>query len=126
MLITVNDYRRLIGLINFQSLRSKVPGIQEQLYDALMKAKMLPPENISSSVVTMDSRVLVRDIASGTVTEVTVAYPDHSADRKNAVSVFSEFGIALLGQQAGDAVSWKSRDGNRQFEIIKLHISLRH
>ena len=120
MQVTVNDYRRLIGLMEFASLKAKKPQIAEQLYDALMSAKMLPPENISSSVITMDSRVLIRDLSSGREAELTIVYPKDADNREGKISVFSEIGIALLGQQRGDTVSWKVPAGIGQFEILKI------
>jgi regulator of nucleoside diphosphate kinase len=120
MLVTVNDYQRLIGLMEFASLRATMPQIVERLYNALMSAKMLPPENISNSVVTMDSKVLVRDLSSGKEAELTIAYPKDADSRQNKISVFSEIGIALLGQQRGDIVSWKVPAGLGQFEILKV------
>lgn len=120
MLVTVNDYRRLLDQMEFASIKVSNALIVEQLYDALMNAKMLPPENIASNVVTMNSRVLLRELCSGREAELTITYPKDADNRKRKVSVFSEIGIALLGQQAGDTVSWKVPEGNGQFEILSV------
>lgn len=120
MLVTVNDYRRLLDQMEFASIKVSNALIVEQLYDALMNAKMLPPENIASNVVTMNSRVLLRELSSGREAELTITYPKDADNRKRKVSVFSEIGIALLGQQAGDTVSWRVPDGNGQFEILSV------
>jgi regulator of nucleoside diphosphate kinase len=120
MLVTVNDYRRLLDQMEFASIKVSNALIVEQLYDALMNAKMLPPENIAGNVVTMNSRVLLRELSSGREAELTITYPKDADNRKRKVSVFSEIGIALLGQQAGDTVSWKVPDGNGQFEILSV------
>jgi regulator of nucleoside diphosphate kinase len=120
MLVTVNDYRKLMGLMEFASLKAKMPHIAERLNSALMSAKMLPPENISSSVITMDSRVLVRDLSSGREAELTIVYPKDADNRQGKISVFSEIGIALLGHHGGDIVSWKVPAGKGQFEILKI------
>ena len=120
MLITVNDYRRLVGLMEFASLKAKMPQIAEQLRNGLMKAKMLPPENISGSVITMDSKVLIRDLSSGREAELTIVYPKDADNLQGKISVFSEIGIALLGRLAGDTVSWKVPSGIGQFEILKI------
>jgi regulator of nucleoside diphosphate kinase len=120
MLITVNDYQRLVGLMEVASLKTKMPQIAEQLRNGLMKAKMLPPENISGSVITMNSRVLIKDLSSGRQAELTIVYPKDADNLQGKISVFSEIGIALLGQQAGDTVSWKVPSGNGQFEILKI------
>ena len=120
MLVTVNDYRRLIGLMEFASLKSKMPKIVEQLHDALMAARMLPPENISSRVITMNSKVLVKDLSSGREAELTITYPKDADNSERKVSVFTEIGIALLGQQAGNTVSWNVPTGRGQFEILRV------
>ena len=120
MLVTVNDYRRLIGLMEFASLKAKMPQIEERLNDALMSAKMLPPENISSSVITMDSRVLLRDLSSGREAELTITYPKDADNRQGKISVFSEIGIALLGQQAEIQFHGRCLVAVGQFEILKI------
>ncbi len=120
MLVTVNDYVRLIDQMEFTSLKMKMPRIVQQLYDALMSAKMLPPQNISKNVITMNSKVLLRDISSGREAELTITYPKDADNRERKVSVFSKIGIALLGQQTGNTVSWKVPDGIGQFEILRV------
>ena len=120
MLVTVNDYHRLMDQMEFPSIKAKMPQIVEQLHDALMSAKMLPPQNISSSVITMNSKVLLKDLSTGREAEVTITYPKDADHRETKVSVFSKIGIALLGKQAGDTVSWKVPDGNGQFEILRV------
>ena len=120
MLVTVNDYVRLIDQMEFTSLKMKMPRIVQQLYDALMSAKMLPPQNISKNVITMNSKVLLRDISSGREAELTITYPKDADNRERKVSVFSKIGIALLGQQTGNTVSWKVPDGVGKFEISRV------
>jgi regulator of nucleoside diphosphate kinase len=83
-------------------------------------AKLMAPEQIRSTVVTMNSIVLLRDRISGRVNEVTVTYPRDVNPRENKVSVFSPIGIALLGKDAGRVVAWNTPVGLRQFEILKV------
>jgi regulator of nucleoside diphosphate kinase len=120
MQVTVNDYTKLLDQMEFGSIKMKMPRIVEQLYDALMSAKMLPPQNIPSNVITMNSKVLLKDLSSGGEMELSISYPKDADDQERKVSVFSDIGIALLGQQAGDTVSWKVPDGNGQFEILRV------
>lgn len=120
MIVTVNDYRRLIDQMEFPSIKAKTPKIVERLYDALMSAKMLPPQNISSGVITMNSKVRLKDLSSGWEAEVTITYPKDADNRERKVSVFSEIGIALLGQQVGDTVSWRVPNGVGEFKILRV------
>jgi regulator of nucleoside diphosphate kinase len=115
MLVTIN--RRLIGLMEFASLKAKMPQIAERLHNALISAKILPRENISSSVFTMDSRALVRELSSGNEAKVTIADPKDADNRQGKISVFSEIGIAFPGQERRDTVSWRGLParGNLKF-----------
>ncbi len=120
MVITINDYQRLIGMMEFTPLKMKMPKIVSRLYEEIMTAKILPQEDISRHVITMNSRVLLKDISNDREAELTITYPDDANSRERKVSVFSLIGIALLGKQSGDVVSWKTPIGIGRFEILKV------
>jgi regulator of nucleoside diphosphate kinase len=120
MIITINDYQRLTGLVEFASLKTKMPEIVSRLYEGLANARMIPQKSISVNVITMNSRVLLKDISGGRTAELTITYPQDADSRERKVSVFSKIGIALLGKQVGDIVSWKTPAGSGQFEILKV------
>ena len=120
MVITINDYQRLLGLIEFASLTGKMPEIISNLYKGLVNAKMLPQTNISSDVVTMNSRILLKDILNEREAEVTITYPQDADNRERKISVFSSIGVALLGRKAGDLVSWTTPKGMGEFEILEV------
>ena len=120
MVITINDYQRLLGLIEFASLTGKMPAIISNLYKGLVSAKMLPQTNISSDVVTMNSRILLKDILNEREADVTITYPQDADNRERKISVFSSIGVALLGRKVGDIVSWTTPKGMREFEILEV------
>ena len=120
MVITINDYQRLLGLIEFASLNAKMPEVVSHLYKGLVTAKMLPQANISSDVVTMNSRILLKDILNEREAEVAITYPQDADSRERKISVFSSIGVALLGRQVGDVVSWNTPNGMGQFEILEV------
>lgn len=120
MLITINDYQRLNGMIEFSSLKLKMPEIVNRLHDEFKAARMLPQEKISNTVITMNSRVLLRELSTGREAEVTITYPQDVDSREGKVSIFSPIGVALLGRQVGDVVSWKVPNGTGRFEVAKI------
>ena len=120
MIITINDYQRLLGLIEFASLTGKMPGIISKLYQGLVNAKMLPQTNISSDVVTMNSRILLKDILNEREAEVTITYPQDADNRERKISIFSSIGVALLGRKVGDVVSWTTPKGMGEFQILEV------
>jgi regulator of nucleoside diphosphate kinase len=120
ILITINDYQRLTGLIGFASLKDKMPEFVNRLNNKFNSAKMLAQDRISAKVITMNSRVLLREISKGRQAQVTVTYPQDADPREGKISIFSPIGLALLGRQVGDSVSWKVPSGIGHFEIIKI------
>ena len=120
ILITVNDYQRLTGLIGFAGLRVKTPGAVNRLIEKFKSAEMLAQDRISETVITMNSRVLVKEIGQDRQAEITVTYPYDEDAREGRISVLSSIGLALLGRQVGDKVSWRTPTGIGHFEIIKI------
>lgn len=120
MVITANDYHRLIGLNEFSLPREKMPDAMARLHDAITNAEKLPQDAISRNIITMNSRILLQDVAGERQAELTITYPQNADSRERKVSVFSSIGIALLGKQVGDVVSWKTPTGDGQFEIVKI------
>jgi len=119
IVITVNDYLRLTGLMN-GSLKARMPEMIAGLYKELARSKMLPQESISGNIITMNSRVLLKEVSMGREVELTITYPQDANNRERRISVFSSIGIALIGRKVGDVVSWKVPSGNGQFEILRV------
>lgn len=109
-----------MGLIDLASLKTKMPKIVNQLCYTMASARKLPPERISKTVVTMNSRVLLEELSSKKQIEITITYPQDSNNAERKVSVFSPIGVALFGRQAGDVVSWKVPGGIGRFKIIEI------
>jgi regulator of nucleoside diphosphate kinase len=118
--ITVNDYQRLAGLIGFASLKDKMPEIVNRLTNKLKTAEKLAQDSISKSIITMNSRVVLKELSKGRQASVTITYPQDADGREEKISVFSNVGLALLGRQVGDKVSWKTPSGIGQFEIMEI------
>lgn len=118
--VTINDYNRLMGLMEFASLRAQMPAIANQLYDSLLQAKTLSQDTIDERIITMNSRVRLKDLNNQRETEITLTYPQDAQPRERKVSVFSEIGVALFGRQEKEVVSWKVPTGTGLFEIAKV------
>lgn len=118
--ITINDYERLSGLIEFSSLNTKIPEIVSRLHVKFKAADMLPQDRILATVVTMNSRILLKELSNSRAAEITLTYPHDADGREGKISVLSLIGIALLGRQEHDIVSWRTPSGPGHFEIVKI------
>ena len=120
MIVTVNDYQRITGLIEFAALQNKNREIADRLLKELKYAKTFPQDKISGNIVTMNSRARLREITSGRVTEITITYPQDADSKEQKVSVFSPIGVALLGCREGDITSWRVPGGIGRFKVEKV------
>lgn len=120
MFITTNDYQRITGLIEFAALENKNPEIADRLKKELQYAKTFPQDKISKNIVTMNSRVRLREITSGREIEITVTYPQDADSKEQKISVFSPVGVALLGCKEGDVTSWRVPGGIGRFKVEEV------
>jgi len=120
IVVTINDYHRLMGLVRFCAAEVEMPGLVSSLYRNLSDAKKLPPEVIERSIVTMNSKVRLQELKSSRETEITITYPHDAEPRERKISVLSSIGLALLGRKEKDIVSWNIPSGIGSFEIVKV------
>jgi len=118
--VTINDYHRLMGLLEFTFLMGKMPDIQSRLYSRLVSARALRQENIDNGIITMNSRVHLKDLKLQKDIELTLTYPRDAVPSERKISVFSEIGTALLGREEKEVVSWNVPNGLGLFEIVKV------
>lgn len=82
------------------------------LASELERAEVVDSRDVPPDVVTMNSRVLFEDVASGKTTEVTIVFP-HDADvQRGRISVLAPVGTALLGLAEDDSIVWPFPDGS--------------
>lgn len=120
MTITENDYQRLMGLVQFSTIKTTEQTVVDRLVKNLNEAKMLKQEDIADNVVTMNSRVILKDLTSKREAEITITYPQDAEPRERRVSILSEIGLALLGRKENEMVSWRIPKGIGSFEITKV------
>lgn len=112
------DRNRLRKLI---AAARKRDGADERALNSLAleieRAKVLAPRELSSDVITMNSRARLR--LDDEPMEVTLVYP-RKADGSRKLSVFSEVGIAVLGYREGDLVHWPGSGGDIRIQIEQV------
>lgn len=116
------DRRRLEGLLRVFRQRPEVdPYHLYALERELARAEVVSTDAMPAGVVTMNSRVALRDPESGAWLEVCLAFPGSGAGRRElSVPVLSPLGVALLGRRVGDVLEWNTAEGPRRFCIERL------
>jgi regulator of nucleoside diphosphate kinase len=91
-----------------------------RLMGELRRAWIVSPTEISPQTVTMNSRLVLKDLGSDEHHTVALKYPREAKGRRSAVSVLSPLGMALLGERVGEVVWWNEPAGPRLARIDAL------
>jgi regulator of nucleoside diphosphate kinase len=114
------DRDRLAELIKSRSRVAKDEPHLRELQHELDRAKVVDPKKIPPDVVTMNSKVLLKDVESGEEETYTLVFPDEADIDEGKISVLAPIGTAILGYRVGATISWKVPAGVRKFEIEKI------
>ena len=120
IVITETDYVRLRSLI--VSSRQYRPhdahhldDLEQELDRAVIAGVAVP-----KGVVTMNSRVRVRDLNTGHEFAYQIVFPRDADVARNRISVLAPIGTALLGYGAGATVEWQAPSGLRRWRILDV------
>ncbi len=107
--ITKSDLARLRELVNI-SLTSKADNPElrhlESLQEELDRAHVVDPTAIPPDVVTMNSRVRLKNLDTKQESELTLVFPSLADLEHQKISVLAPIGMAILGYRSGDIVNW--------------------
>ena len=118
--MTSFDMERLESLI--QTHRSSSPKRKAQidrLEKELDRAVIVDPKDIPANVVTMNTKLRLRDETSGEEMVLSLVFPADANLEKNRVSVLAPIGTALLGYRVGDIIEWEVPSGTKTFRITE-------
>ncbi len=120
--ITSSDRERLLKLIaderEFGNLKqdTHLHGLEHEL----RRAAVLMPTEIPAEVITMNSKVLLKDLDSGEETEYTLVYPENAELEDNRISILAPIGTAILGFREGDILEWEVPAGMVRLQVEKV------
>lgn len=114
----VEQLNELFEVLKKQNSRDL--GFIEPLRREIKRAKVLTPACISNDVVTMNSRVRLKDMATGEELVFQIVFPTNADLDKGKISVLAPIGTALLGYRVGDVVAWPVPGGKRHLKIEEM------
>jgi regulator of nucleoside diphosphate kinase len=89
----------------------------EALAGELDQAEIVSASEIPSDVVTMNSKVVVRDVITSETKTYVLVFPKNANIEAGAISVLAPIGTAILGYAKGDIVEWAVPSGVRRIQI---------
>ncbi|OHB63906.1 MAG: hypothetical protein A2168_00135 [Planctomycetes bacterium RBG_13_50_24] len=104
IIITAYDYLRLRGWSNLDILKSDLDYFKKILSDMLDDADIVSPWEIPPEVVTMNSKVHLKDYQTQEELILSLVFPPDADLKKNRLSILTPLGVALLGSKVGQQI----------------------
>ena len=119
--ITRRDRERLTLMLE-EALAGKHrdAAFLKELARELAIAETVEPKAVPADVVTMNSRVVVKDVENGESSEYTLVFPEQADVEQGRLSVVSPIGTAILGYAKGDTINWQTPGGPLQIQIADI------
>lgn len=86
----------------------------------LERAEVVPSKEVPPNVVTMNSKVVLRDMEADEKMTYTLVFPDQADINEGRISVLAPVGTAILGYTEGDVIEWPVPSGVRLLRIEQV------
>lgn len=118
--ITAQDRHRLLdclGVLQEYPDKRELPHIRYLEKEIARAQVILDPLTTPKDMITMRSRVKLRDMATQAQMECTLVYPSERAPENGRISVLAPLGAAMLGYRVGDTFEVDLPKGRTQFLV---------
>ena len=118
--LTQADLDRLFDLVETYSAGPGADRLQ-QFERELVRAVVVPRDEIPADIVTMNSRVVFEDETTGERREITLVYPKQADIASGKISVLVPVGTALLGVRIGQSIDWELPNGAKhRYKVVAI------
>jgi regulator of nucleoside diphosphate kinase len=119
--ITKFDLQRLDNFFTGHGFESEKDRENARaLYQELHRGILVDSRDVPPNVVTMNSKIKLRDLVSNKLMTYTLVFPTDANIDEGKISVLSPVGMAILGYSVGDTIEWKVPKGTRQLYIEEI------
>ena len=120
--ITELDRQRLEKLIEIAGGRNGVENHEylRKLEHELELAETVSPEEVPGDVITMRSKVRLKDLDTGEEMVYTLVFPSEANFDEGKISVLAPIGTAMLGYRVGSRIEWQVPSGLRRLKVEEI------
>ena len=119
IVLTDRDSERLSALAAGQN--GQFTESSRTLARELENAMIVESARVPPNVVTMNTRVTLRDEGTGWTRIFTLVYPDGEDISAGHLSILTPMGAALIGLSEGETLTWSTRDGQtKELTVAKI------
>lgn len=120
LVVNKTDYGRLAELLQLAHIGRRERPYLQALKDELAGSRRTSAGRVPKDVVTMRSRVRVRDLDGDEVDTFTLVYPEEANLDEGKLSVFSPLGSAVFGARVGDVVTRRLPGGLLSVKVEEI------
>jgi regulator of nucleoside diphosphate kinase len=102
--VTSYDYMRLRGLANLEVVKNDMNYLRKILSDMLDDADIVSPWEIPPDVVTMNSKVQLKNYQTQQCLILSLVFPTDADSKNNKLSILTPYGVSLLGRKVGQQI----------------------
>ena len=111
----------IYDLIKDHVRRRKVTVAEgERLTAELKHAQQVRRRDLPEDVISINSRVTIKDVASGLEEVHSFVPPGKARPKHKTKSIMSDVGLALVGYRPGTKITWPVGGQDREIEILKV------
>jgi regulator of nucleoside diphosphate kinase len=120
--VTELDRQRLEKLIELIGERSRVTNHEylRRLEHELERAETVAPADVPADVITMRSKVRLRDLDTDEEMVYTLVFPTEANFDEGKISILAPVGTAMLGYRVGSRIEWEVPSGRRTLKVEEL------
>jgi regulator of nucleoside diphosphate kinase len=119
--ITAYDLERLRKLIlDAQATEYRKSEYIEKLKMELNRAIIVKPQEVPSTVVTMNSTIELLDLDTNELETYTLVFPEDADLSKSRISILAPIGTGMLGYEIGDVFEWDVPAGKRHLRVERI------
>ena len=86
----------------------------------LDRAEIVDPKHVPADVITMRSKVRLKDLVSGESNTYSLVFPTEADFAEGKISVLAPIGTAILGYKRGDTIEWLVPSGLRKLKVEEI------
>lgn len=122
IVLTEHDHQRLSQILDLDHSfgDQKSGNCLKQLNQDLENAKIVASSEIPSDIITMNSKIVLRDEGDKSTEEWILCFPQSADIYENKISVLSPMGIELLGSKKDDIIEWDTPRGRSRAKVESI------
>jgi len=118
--ITQFDLDRLKKLVAEVRAEGRNSAYLGDLEEELDRAVIVEPKEIPPNVITMNSKVRLKDQDTGEKMAFHLVFPKDADIEQGRISILAPIGTGMIGYEVGDTVEWEVPAGIRKLEILEI------